>query len=317
MLLTELYLYIKYKKDIKRNPFKKSKPKKLEFEHLNELIFPDNKFTHINPSICSQENQLIGAVRITNGLHSGKSTWNGKAIFLNSEGETLNGIAVFTVPDGLKVDNYKLIFDVASVPNYEDPRIIIHNGKSLILLTRLLANYKTNMCLYDLNSMQTIDFVNPFSKGIEKNWVPILSENQNLQVCYGVDPFTILDYNANGELISKNFVNVGNLELQGLHNRTALVKVTGRKYAYLGIHSKKFAFNKLGYLPLHFFCFYDKDFNLLTRSEPFSFSRLQLEICNGLALLGEKIFLSWTESEKNNFIGYFHINKLDKYILNS
>lgn len=76
---------------------------------------------------------------------------------------------------------------------------------------------------------------------------------------------------------------------------------------YIGvIHFRKNGIRKNNHQYLHQFFFYDKDFNFIKNSKPFSFLGFDTEFCSGISIYKDKIYVSFSCNDSLNFVLSFN-----------
>ena len=169
--------------------------------------------------------------------------------------------------------------------------------------------WKSSVVLESISTGQITILPSPYSKGIEKNWVPVDIDN-SLTLLYGSNPIVMIKLDE--KQLTHEFVFTKNRSQLILNNRTQVIKTDHPKIPYIRVASKKYAKRKFGYTPLHYFEILSKNLQPLGLSKPFIFSSRKQEYCQGIAFKDSVIFLSWSEQEKHNFIGSIELDEVIK-----
>ena len=273
------------------------------------INFPKFDLPVINPSVVYDGENLQGAARISNAGISPFCDYAGRPIqnYRNRSELLLDGIMVFQLNLNGEVSDLRVIRELSTIPNYEDPRIFIYkNQKFLVLihnigpLGKLKGPWNCIITLENLESGKSYQLASPTARMIEKNWVPIQND-QNLQLLYSSNPITIVNFDLEQE--EYDLITTDNFSQLTLNNRTQVIKTPHPLIPYLRIASRKFANSKVGYTPFHYFEILSSTYKPIRMSKPFVFKCIQMEMCQGLTLHGEQVVLTWTEKDSDNFVG--------------
>lgn len=288
----------------------------LPLKTKSKLEFGESLLRIINPSICSSNNRLIGVARTTNGFIERFSDYAGRPIQpyrTRREGLT-DGIIRFRVDTSGRVSNIEVLHTPSDVPNYQDPRIFTFQGDIYLVMTRMLeekisssGRWRSGVSIQKLGSSEIIHLDSPLGKGIEKNWIPIVSD-ELIRLLYGSNPISIIELQDLHS--SLKFYQTNYQSKLVLNNRSQMVNVGHQKFTYVRLASRKFANFKYGYTPFHYFELLSQEFKPLALSRPFVFSSIQMEICNSLTLDGQTLILAWTENEETNMIGTISLGSM-------
>jgi hypothetical protein len=290
---------------------------KMAFDSKNEIFLPWNEQLRIiNPSITNFQGNLLVAARITNAYYEENADYAGRPIqtFRQHETHLLNGIVLFRINEQGSVSDFKVLNHPSKIPNFEDPRIFIHDNHLFIVMTKVLeeriyseGKWRSSVSLRHLDSNEILDFQSPLGLGIEKNWIPIPNE-KSISLMYSSNPLATLQVNFRDK--SFEYTALPFRSSLAVNNRTQLVKTSLKEFPYIRIVSKKFANFRVGYTPFHYFQVLSETLEPLLTSRPFVFSRIQMEICNGLTIIDNNLVFTWTEREKVNMIGFISLNRI-------
>jgi hypothetical protein len=296
----------------------KSKNLSLNLTSRSLIEFPSFIHPVLNTSIAAFNDYLIGVSRISNAGFEDKSDLIGRPI--QSYRKTLsplqNGIIKFNLFFDGKISNLEFIHDISTIPNYEDPRVFFLDGQEYIVMTQVIRSvgnskspFQSNIVLENLTTREIVEIPSPFAKRIEKNWVPII-DNKYITLLYGSNPVTLVEINPSNW--SHNFIFTQNKSAERLNNRTQVIKTPNSKIPYIRVASRKFAVRRYGYTPLHYFEILNENMEPMKLSRPFIFSSRKQEYCQGIAIIDSKVYLSWSEQEKYNYIGAIEIQEVIK-----
>ena len=300
IIQTKLYL-------AKLRIHKSDLPVKLQSSHA--INFPKFGSHFMNPSVVYDGVKFQGVARISNGGISQFCDYAGRPIqeYRKRSELLLNGIIVFQLNLMGEVSGLKVIRELSTIPNFEDPRIFIYKNQKFLVMTNVVSPlgqekgpWSCTVMLENLESGKSYQLASPTARKIEKNWVPIQNE-QNLQLLYSSNPITVIDFDIAQERY--NLTTTDNFSQLPLNNRTQVIKTPHPLIPYLRIASRKFANPKVGYTPFHYFEILSVTYKPIRISKPFVFKCIQMEMCQGLTLHGEQVVLTWTEKDIDNYVG--------------
>jgi len=309
MFTTVIYLY---KLDLN------TKKLVLNLSRRSKINFPILPYPVLNTSITLFKDHFAAVARVSNAGFEDKPDLFGRPVqlYLKEGSKLQNGIIKFDLFLDGTVSNLEFIHDISVIPNYEDPRIFINNGIEFIVMTQVkspvgksTSPWKSNVVLENISSRQITILPSPYSKGIEKNWVPV-DIDDSLTLLYGSNPIVMIKLDE--KQLFHEFVFTKNKSQLILNNRTQVVKTDHPKIPYIRVASKKYATSKFGYTPLHYFEILSKNMQPIGLSKPFIFSSRKQEFCQGIAFVDSVIYLCWSEQEKYNFIGSIEIDGVIK-----
>jgi len=281
----------------------------VKLQSRNAINFPKFDSHFMNPSVVYDGAKFQGTARISNGGISQFCDFAGRPIqeFRNRSELLLNGIIVFQLNLMGEVSGLKVIRELSTIPNFEDPRIFIYKNQKFLVMTNVVSPlgqekgpWSCTVMLENLESGKSYQLASPTARKIEKNWVPIQNE-QNLQLLYSSNPITVIDFDIAQERY--NLTTTDNFSQLPLNNRTQVIKTPHPLIPYLRIASRKFANPKVGYTPFHYFEILSVTYKPIRISKPFVFKCIQMEMCQGLTLHGEQVVLTWTEKDIDNYVG--------------
>ena len=319
-----LYLYLKYRCQILATHVYLYKlnldTRKLiiQLDTRSLISFPTFIYPVLNTSIAVLNNSLIAVSRLSNAGFEDTSDLIGRPIqsYRKNQSQLQNGIIKFNLSLDGTVSNLEFLHKVSTIPNYEDPRIFVLHGQEYLVMTEVTSTigilesaFKCGVVIENLQTKQIMKLRSPYGKGIEKNWVPV-EDNKNITLLYRSNPVTLIKFEAYGpsyELLSTQYKSRENL-----NNRTQVIRTPYPEIPYIRVASKKFAIRKYGYTPLHYFEILSENLQPISLSRPFIFSSRKQEYCQGIAIIDSKIYLSWSEQEKHNYIGSIEISEVVK-----
>jgi hypothetical protein len=270
-----------------------------------------------NVSIANRDGIIVAVGRVSNSRVEDKADLAGRPQFSKKLGGLLrNGIIKFNLaPDG-KVSHLEFLHKVAEIPNFEDPRLIFFKGREFAVMTEVRgpvgnskSGAKCGVVVENFNTHQIIPIPSPYGKGIEKNWVPVENDN-SLMLLYTSSPVTLIELDPN--TASYKLIITQNSSKKDLNGRSQVIKTSHPEIPYIRVASKKFATRKYGYTALHYFEILSENLCPISLSRPFIFSSRRHEFCQGITIVNSKLYLSWSEQEKHNFIGSIELNQVMK-----
>jgi len=323
-VIVAFYLFLKYHYQIlttfiylhKLNLSTKKLVIKLDSRNLINL--PSFIYPVLNVSIAVFKNSFVAVGRISNAGFQDNADLFGRPIQLyrKNQSQLQNGIIKFNLtPDG-KTSNLEFLHDISAIPNYEDPRLFFLHGQEYVVMTQVISPvgttksaFKCGVVIENLETKKIIKLPSPYAKGIEKNWVPI-ENNETMSLLYSSNPVTLIKLEPTKSLHKLIFTQYKSRE--NLNNRTQVIRTCYPEIPYIRVASKKFAIRKYGYTPLHYFEILTEDLRPISLSRPFIFTTRKQEYCQGIAMINSKIYLSWSEQEKHNYIGSIEMDEVLK-----
>ena len=77
---------------------------------------------------------------------------------------------------------------------------------------------------------------------------------------------------------------------------------------FIRVARRKYAWPKYGWIYFNYFVLHNSNFEEISRSKPFIFEQLGIEICNGLALNDGDLILSWAKNEREVYTSKIPLN---------
>ncbi len=292
-------------------------PAYIPLDSCNEINFPKEEFFIYNPTLIIDEGKLRFFTRITNVSNSPDVDIFGRLKKRGALSGTVNGIAEFAIDKAYNAINYKVVVEPTSIPNFEDPKAFLLQNEVALFCNFIkkepTGEDRTFICqnaMIQLSSNKITTFESPFSKNIEKNWIPIELNGGNLRMFYSCNPLVILDINLENSFISTSVIDDdfcfdfhGGSQIVRL-NDTLLVRVVRRKMQM----------KNLGMIAISYLVFHNNDMKIVRISKPFLFRKFGFEICNGLAKIDDYLVFTWGEDDIRNFIGRIKINEMIDWV---
>lgn len=295
--------------------------------------------TLLNPSIINNDGKLIVNLRNCNYTlwHTDlgqpfENQW-GPLVYLNPENDlhlkTEN--ILIEINDDLSIvnDSATLIDMKLNVSNplwefhgLEDARLVkweeklylcgvrrdtTENGQGRMELSEIYFNGST----YEEIKRYRIPSPGKNDSYCEKNWMPILDK-----------PFHFIKWSDPTEIvyfdIHSNMTTVANLQKQSLplHNdfrgSSQVLTLTDDKKIAI-VHETKLFTNELGRknaIYEHRFIIWDKDWNIIKVTDPFSFMGFDIEFCCGLALKNNYLYIPFSCQDNMAFICKIPLNQI-------
>lgn len=289
-------------------------PSYIPLNSCNEINFPENKDLFIyNPTLILDKGKFRFFVRVTNVSNEPEVNIFGRLKKRGALSGTENGIAEFELDGEYKPINSRMVVDLTSVPNFEDPKAFLLGDKVTLFCNLIKKEPKgedrTFICqnaFIDLESKKVTSIQSPFGKNIEKNWIPIDLTKNNLRLFYSCAPLIILNMDLTSGLISTEEFNHGSRF--DLHGGSQIVRIGDD--LLIRVVRRKMQMKKLGMIAISYLVFHDNDLNIVKISKPFLFRKFGFEICNGLARIDDQLVFTWGEDDIRNFIGRIKINDM-------
>jgi hypothetical protein len=269
-----------------------------------------NMFAY-NPTVCADGNELRFFTRITNVSNIPEANIFGSLKKRGALFGTVNGIAELKLDEDYNVVNYEEIIKPTGVPNFEDPKAFLF-GNQVALFCNFITKEpsgkdRTFICanaIIELNSKKVTVLDSPFSKNIEKNWIPIDVTNKNLRMFYSCNPLTLLNVNLEDGLVSTSVLDQESEN--EFHGGSQLVRLTDD--LLVRVVRRKMQMKKTGMVAISYLMFHDNDLKVILISKPFLFRKFGFEICNGLAKKDDYLVFTLGEDDIRNFAGRIKID---------
>lgn len=277
-----------------------------------KLVLEKNMYAY-NPTVCVDGDNLRFFTRITNVSNFPEANIFGSLKKRGALFGTVNGIAEFKLDADCNVTNFKEIVKPTEVPNFEDPKAFLF-GEQVALFCNFIKKEpsgkdRTFVCanaIIELDSKKSIVLQSPFSKNIEKNWIPIDVVNGNLRMFYSCKPLTLLNFNLEDGSLSTTILDQ-EFEID-FHGGSQLVRLTDE--LLVRVVRRKMQMKRIGMVAISYLMFHSNDLKVVQISKPFLFRKFGFEICNGLARMGDSLIFTWGEDDIRNFTGRIKIDEL-------
>jgi len=286
----------------------------IPLQSCNEIKFvlEKNMFAY-NPTVCVDRDQLRFFTRITNVSNFPEANIFGSLKKRGARSGTVNGIAEFKLDAHCNVIGFEEVVKPTEVPNFEDPKAFLI-GEQVALFCNFIKKEpsgedRTFVCtnaIIELDSKKLIILESPFSKNIEKNWIPIDVMNGNLRMFYSCNPLTLLKVNLKNGLLSTSILDQG-FE-SDFHGGSQLVRLTDE--LLVRVVRRKMQMKKIGMVAISYLMFHSNDLKVVQISKPFLFRKFGFEICNGLARIDDSLVFTWGEDDIRNFTGRIKIDEI-------
>lgn len=220
----------------------------------------------------------------------------------------------------ITVINYAAFVGALDLPDksifFEDPRAHKKDGKYITAVARFGTRARQNqrfvnrMILIDSQESHAKIITSDHDQDFEKNWV-VVEENEssltmlqhsNPQVLVSVDKST--GYATTISKSSSSFIP----EDRNLNGGSPFVLVDNS--FYLRVARLQFTLGPLGRTRISLLVMHDLEFREVSRSVPFVFQEIGVEICNGFALNEDRFYFTWGKNDREMFIGTCSKNEL-------
>ena len=324
----------------KDNPLKIPLEKIIKLDFSNEVSTPDPQIHSFNPSIIANNQGLLVTWRISDVYFHPATNQNGEQITPLSTG-LLNGIglAEIHIEDLLttaKLRNIKVLIEpVLEKRNtnhvvrdtygrhmeFEDPRFLSSTPLLLMLHGKYVSKArardslpKYEIAILDVES-DAISILNLTNKNnVEKNWVPILSEDSAFKILRSTQPFEILNLRKQDLALDGDYVGKKS-QIGFLHNGSNFLLIS--KQYYIRVVRETLTLKGLRGVRVNRIIIHDLELNETARTKPFLFTDFGFEICNSLTEYGNKVFFAWGMNDESGYIGFVDkIELIDWIFLN-
>ena len=295
------------------------------FSRTRELftIQKDSKWTASTPSICVKENHLLVNIRVhnyriyPNVIHGDWTLSEGELVVMDKE---MNILSQKT----LKVEcNYEWYEQHYQNRGIEDLRLIYDkaNKKCISIATTHCTHPTTtkfNICKFLYNQdTAALESVTPLygvgDESCQKNWSLIEDEPQ--KYVYGWDPILIVKECDESGCVEKFKVGTripfarGSSQVIKVCNTVACV--CGCEFVYMSMVHYTVPFEgRFNYI--HRLVILDTCFNPIFVTFPFKFFNNVVEFCCGIAILEEKLYISFSLNDHKSFVGMIELENLWK-----
>ena len=242
-----------------------------------------------------------------------KITYNAKTLWMPNLGEfpectfgCTNVVGVLN-KETLEVENQIEYFsDINRGKNvytgYEDIRLINWNNKLYAIASKPYAfeNNKIPICIVELNNSLGIEKEMCYCiNDIEKNWMPV--EHQPMTFLYSsVNPtnVTVCDWNGNVYLKKKKETNES-----VFYKGSSQVREYKDHYVVLTHVSNNTICDDMNlYRYYHVFLIYDKEWNLVGKSNLFTFMGYSIEFSNGFLIEDDDVYITFSIYDNISFV---------------
>jgi hypothetical protein len=288
---------------------------------LNEKIYNciNTGYHPLNPSIIKTENGYKMNVRTVNYMFDQNFRY-----ITNGSCNTINYIyrldKNMNIIDGNKLEYKNMPFS-GNFDGWEDIRLFNFKNKLHCSFTSLQTsiNRRQTICLSDLSNdiPSHIALNNYGSEKIQKNWVPIISKNENLFFIYSFYPLTILKYDEK----IKN-VKIHQVSKVDIHNKwrggspaLSLKEIGYDKYYLCVVHESEFPKYKHKFVLLEEI---NEDiFKIKSETKFFYFIDGIIEFCSGITISHEKtnFILSYGKMDRESYLINIEIDSVLKILL--
>jgi predicted GH43/DUF377 family glycosyl hydrolase len=218
----------------------------------------------------------------------------------------------------LMIENYKVVDDL-EVPDktifLEDPRAHKINGRYITAIARV-GTVKSDwqgisrMVLIDTQEVCAKIITSDNDRRVEKNWVVIQEQENSIIMLQHSNPQVIVRVDkksGSAETISRespNFI----AETRNVNGGSSFVLVDNS--FYLRVARLQFTLGTLGRIRVSSLVKHDLQFREVSRSMPFVFQGLGVEICNGFVFNEDRFHFTWGRNDREMYIGTCNKNDL-------
>jgi len=266
----------------------------------------DNYYNPSSPTLLSYDNKLILNVRnvsyklcLPHAYYWTPEWQNGRQLL-----KTLN--IWYYVDENLKIIsegkrmNTKLedltSLDSSVINGLEDLRLIEYKNKIYYFATSNEYTHEIKI-IHGEYDFQNGKFVNnkimntPYNKYCEKNWTPIIKDNE-LQVIYQWNPLTFAKIENN----NLNFYKKVETPSVFRYFKGSTPFIEHKDQLWCVVHS---TIETQPRVYLHYILIFDKEYNLIKYSLPFSFIKNNVEFCLGFLIRNDDLFFTFSQFDCN------------------
>ena len=266
----------------------------------------DNYYNPSSPTLLSYDNKLILNVRnvsyklcLPHAYYWTPEWKNGRQLL-----KTLN--IWYYVDENLKIIsegkrmNTKLedltSLDSSVINGLEDLRLIEYKNKIYYFATSNEYTHEIKI-IHGEYDFQNGKFVNnkimntPYNKYCEKNWTPIIKDNE-LQVIYQWNPLTFAKIENN----NLNFYKKVETPSVFRYFKGSTPFIEHKDQLWCVVHS---TIETQPRVYLHYILIFDKEYNLIKYSLPFSFIKNNVEFCLGFLIRNDDLFFTFSQFDCN------------------
>jgi hypothetical protein len=279
-------------------------------------------YWQLNPTLFKSGEKIFLCWRATNGVFSPVADSSGKMKLEKSSPQIRNQILIGELDKNLNLLNQRKIHDSVGVPSFEDPRGFNSNTASFVsgtVVTEEPSNgtgrWRSSVGLLNTSTGEIRIFANPNGKMIEKNWVPVATDETQIKMLYSTNPQVIVEVDKESfevEFHSRpNVLNVPNLS-----GGSQFVEIPGGQF--LRVARKRLPVEGKGLVHFSYLLIYDSNLNLSKISRPFIFRKVGFEICNGLTLTSDNLlYFSWGEDDRKLYVMRARLSEVLMWIENN
>lgn len=174
------------------------------------------------------------------------------------------------------------------------------------------AGYTSNPVSFQIINNVAINptiWTSPTKRKLDKNWVPLISEDQ-LYFVYSIDPTVVLKV-----LDGKGFFVSGNPKANDIKLSGGTPFIELNNHFVSVAHYPRFLHDKLYYR--HCFVVMNRNFQIIEVSEPFFFQRPGIEFACGLEFQHGNIYISYGVGDRSAYIAQIPAEELYPRFLTS
>jgi hypothetical protein len=266
----------------------------------------DNYYNPSSPTLLSYDNKLILNVRnvsyklcLPHAYYWTPEWKNGRQLL-----KTLN--IWYYVDENLKIISegkrmYTKLEDLTSLDSsvingLEDLRLIEYKNKIYYFATSNEYTHEIKI-IHGEYDFQNEIFINnkimntPYNKYCEKNWTPIIKDNE-LQVIYQWNPLTFAKIENN----NLNFYKKVETPSVFRYFKGSTPFIEHKDQLWCVVHS---TIETQPRVYLHYILIFDKEYNLIKYSLPFSFIKNNVEFCLGFLIRNDDLFFTFSQFDCN------------------
>jgi len=266
----------------------------------------------INPSIYIDGNQKWVVCRVTNSSVMPRSDFLGNMRVASPDDVPMNGLVRFRF-DFNGILEMQWVSELSAPPNFEDPRAFFLEGKLFFVCNKLLSwgqsGWKTGVSLVRADSGTHNPLSFSQARKIDKNWLPLKNNLDQLEFIYSSKPFVILHFDEQFIAASKTQDLKHKFDYHG-----GTIPIMLPDGGFLRIARRRLRLWPFGLIHINYVLLYNSDFELIHESRPFLFSGLGFEVCNGAWLDGETLFLTWSEDDEDMILGRVELQRFIRWI---
>lgn len=289
---------------------------KVPFSNTITISLPTDKYFIYNPTLISSNDELLFFARMTNlSLKSNTNFWE-KERSTKRNLSLKNGVCSFSMNRLFEIENFKVLIQPVTTPNFEDPKVFVVNGRMLLFGNLVKKSppkdkdLECNVAFLDVTSKEISTLGSPLNRKIEKNWIPIFSNGNKVSMIYESKPLRTLEVDiSNSEsILQTKYSNA----VFNYHGGSQAVRISNNRYLRIVRH--KLRRPRLGLVAFSYAMVHDQDLEILFESKPFIFKKLGIEICNGLTLKNDTLVFSWGEDDERMYLGEIAIDNFLNWI---